>query len=199
MTDPLTDPLADSQTDPLHVPANPPRGVWVFAVDIPDPAAYNRFFDRFAAGGDPEDWALPRALGVDHLDEDFIEHFPVSTLAPYGGLDRYLVEANGFDDPKVAEDADRLGRVEAVLLVFEQAFGGFEATLNPKPPLSFVGHYRESAAPALKPAPESAAAKGPIADAPTKAPSQAAMSGRVAMIALLVLFALVGLMIWVAG
>lgn len=183
----------------LAVGKTPARAVWVFAVDLPDPESRKVFFDRFAGDQDEDDWAVSRALGVTYLDEDFIEHFSADVLEPYGGLSRYLSEANGFDDPGLAEDAQDLGALSYVLLVYSQAFGGFDVQMSPTAPLRYVGRYEEAFRPVSLEPLHSDAAEGPLTEPPKKTPSQAAMSGRIASLALLVMFLLVGLMVWVAA
>lgn len=165
--------------------------VRLFTVDLPEAE-----LDDFADDSDVPS-ALQEALGVDRLNMDFVELFPVSTLEGVG-LAGYMIDGLGVAEAEVTEDRARLEAVKGpVLIVLSSAFGGHAATLTPKPPLRWVGTYTEDRAPvSFKPLP-SDSAKGNMGGKPP--PSDAAMSGRVASIALLVLFLLVAVVVWVAA
>ena len=88
---------------------------------------------------------------------------------------------------------------ETVILIMSRATDGKEVSLNFAPELR---HVTTCGAPAKMSIPETKptlSAEGLATPPAKKVPSDAAMSGRIAMIALLVLFALVGVMIWVAS
>ncbi len=165
--------------------------VRLFTVDLPEAE-----LDEFADDSDVPS-ALQEALGVDRLNMEFVELFPVSTLEGVG-LAGYMVDGLGVSEAEVEEDRARLEALSGtVLVLLSSAFGGHAATLTPKPPLRWVGTYTEERAPvSFKPLP-SEGAKGTTGG--KTPPSDAAMSGRVASIALLVLFALVALIVWVAA
>ena len=139
------------------------------------------------------------ALGVAHLDSDFTELFAIKDIAEIG-LTGYLEQGNGIDPAQLAPDRAKLEALDGwVFLVYSHAFGGKATTLKPKPELTLIGAYSEpgvdwSETKALS----SDAAIGTVYPA-RKKPSDAAMSGRIATLALLVLFALTGLMVWVAS
>ncbi len=137
------------------------------------------------------------SLGVASLEPQYTELFPVSDLKGVG-LSGYMSEGLGIADAEL--DKARLDALKGhVLIVLSAAFGGEALTLTPKAPLRWIGTYTEERAPVqFEPLPD-AAAQGQIAPDGRKRPSDAAMSGRVAMIALLVIFALTGLMIWIAA
>ncbi len=156
--------------------------VRIFAVDLP--ADQIKGFDAAAA------------LGVDALDAAGVELFPVSDLKEIG-LSGYMHEGLGI----AAEELD-VARLDAlqgyVLVVLSAAFEGEAAILTPRSPLRWIGTYTEETA-SVKFAPlPSDSARGNIVTQTKPPPSDAAMSGRVAMIALLVIFAITGLMIWIA-
>lgn len=151
----------------------------------------------------PEDCEGPTpiaaALGVSDLNTDFVEVFPLSDVAEIG-LDGYLEDGNGIDPQQLDPDRRKLAALEGwVLLVYSGAFGGTGARLRPAPELTLVGTYSE---PGIdwsdKTRLTTTSAEGTAAPARTK-PSDAAMSGRVAMIALLVLFLLTALVVWIAA
>ena len=151
----------------------------------------------WAADAEDPPWPLRDALGVEYLDSDFIELFDVANLEGVG-LPQYMIDGLGVSETDVEEDRARLEAIEGlILVVLSSAFGGFAGTLTPKSPLRWVGTYTEDRAPvSFKPLP-SESAKGTTGD--KTPPSDAAMSGRVASIALLVLFALVAVVVWVAS
>lgn len=161
------------------------RAVWVYSlegmdsIDVPD--------------------ALAAALGLGWLDEDFVEQFNVDMLSDYG-LSTYLTDANGMDADQVAADAAMLDALSGPLvLVFSSALQPGE-TPAPRPPLRLIGHYTETITLRLPEPLAAATAKGTLDGPPArKTPSDAAMMGRVAMVALLVIFALTGVVIWVAS
>ncbi|WP_371225693.1 hypothetical protein [Roseovarius sp. 2305UL8-3] len=157
--------------------------VRVFTVDLPEEE-----IEQF----DPAS-----ALGVTSLDPQYAELFPVSDLKGVG-LSGYMTEGLG-----IAEDELDKARLDAlkghVLIVLSAAFAGEAVTLTPKAPLRWIGTYTEERAPVqFEPLPD-AAAQGQITPQGKKAPSDAAMSGRVATLALLVIFVLTGIMIWIAA
>lgn len=136
------------------------------------------------------------ALGVDRLDAAGIELFPVDDVKEIG-LSGYMHEGLGIAADEL--DAARLDALEGyVLVVLSAAFAGQAATVTPKSPLRWIGTYTEETAPIkFEPLP-SDSARGNVVTQTKPPPSDAAMSGRVAMIALLVIFAITGLMIWIA-
>jgi len=165
--------------------------VRLFTVDLPESE-----LDDFADDSDGPS-ALQEALGVDRLNMDFVELFPVNTLEGVG-LAGYMVDGLGVSPTDGEEDRARLEAIRGnVLVVLSGAFGGQAQTLTPKSPLRWVGTYTEERAPVnFKPLPSESAKGSTGGKTP---PSDAAMSGRVASIALLVLFALVAVVVWVAA
>lgn len=186
------------QIDPNTVSPNEAGVVRIYAIDLA-PADTLAFCEPKPDQNGDADWPLKAALGVTHLDEDFVEVFDVATLEQIG-LSGYLVMGNGIAEADVAPYKDMLDRLQGhVAIVFSAAFGGVEAQLTPQSPLRYIAAFREENAPVtFKPLPDESAKR---TDAPPakKKPSDAAMSGRVATIALLVMAFLVWLMIRIAG
>jgi hypothetical protein len=176
----------------FEVKANEHGIVRLFTVDLPE-AELEHFAEVKGDGPSP----LQEALGGDHLNMEFVELFPVSTLEGVG-LAGYMVDGLGVAEAEVEEDRARLEALKGpVLIVLSSAFGGDAETLTPKSPLRWIGTYTEERAPvSFKPLPSESAKGATGGKAP---PSDAAMSGRVASIALLVLFALVAVVVWVAS
>ena len=164
-------------------------------------------------------------LGVDAVNADFVEIFDLVNLAGLG-LAEYLITGNGIPAPQVAPDRAKLDALQGhVLILFAAALPDVPVTLHLDPRLTLIGSYAEDMPPVnFEPLPD-ADAKGTLTQAaqppvtggePMPAPqlapltepadtappaqkySNARMSGMVATYALLVMFAMAGLMIWLA-
>ena len=120
----------------------------------------------FAASPD----AVARALGVDSLDPEYVDVFPVARLA---GLDLtiFLTEGHGIDPESLAAAADRLNGLGGyVAIVTSEAFDGQAVTLRVAAPLELAGVYAEDrAAVNFTPLP-SESARGTLSGATVKAP-----------------------------
>ena len=173
-------------TDALTIPPGSDRCVWVFAIDLPEAAAAS-----FAKG------PLETALGTDTLDRDHVELVDADTFTEYG-FSRYLAEGQGMADASLAPDIAKLDALRGpVLLVFRPALG--QGRLAPQPPLRLIGRYDEIPSPARLGMGGYDAASDTIPVAPKKRPSDAAMSGRVATVVLILLAIFVALFVWGAG
>jgi hypothetical protein len=191
----------------------------VAALSRHDPAAVSAFNPIPTPAERPDPVAA--LLGVDALDPDFVEIFDLADLAGLG-LSSYLATGNAIPEAQLAPDRARLDALQGpVLILFAAAFANRPVTLHPDPRLTLIGSYAEEIPPVeFEPLPD-AGAKGslgqPRSDALTSghpasqtgtaqdAPpvqvqkySNARMSGMVATAALLVMFAMVSLMIWIA-
>ncbi|MCF2904734.1 hypothetical protein L0666_07025 [Octadecabacter sp. CECT 8868] len=158
------------------------------------------FADPNYSGDDDTVWPLKEALGATHLDEDFVEVFDVADLADMG-LAQYMITGNGVAEADIEPYRELLDGITGyVVMVATSAFGGVEQTLVPVAPLRYIAAFKEDGMevtfePLPNPDPQAV-----IEDAPLKKkPSDAAMSGRIATIALLVMAVLVWVMIKVAG
>ncbi|ROU02566.1 hypothetical protein [Histidinibacterium lentulum] len=173
-------------TDVMYVPEHERGQVRLFAVDLPAEEA--------DGWGTAENVAA--ALGVEKLVEGQWEYVAVSGLEGLG-LAGYMEEGLGVDPAQLRDDLPRLAELTGhVLIVLSAAVRG--RTLRPRAPLRWIGTYGEPVSVAPMEKLRSASAEGWI-DQPRKGPSDAAMSGRIATIAILVLLALVGVMVWVGG
>ncbi|MBS1301013.1 hypothetical protein [Loktanella sp. SALINAS62] len=170
----------------LTIPADDYGQIRIFSV--PPPAS------EALLNSDPD--AVAQALGTDALNLDFVDVVDTENLAGLSLLD-YLHQ--GYDVPAdLADDAALRDLRGPVILVMSRATSGAAVTLHPAAGVRHVttiGQPARLQAP-LSPLPGAGAAGIVTGKAP---PSNAAMSGRVATIALLVLFVLVALMIWVAS
>jgi hypothetical protein len=134
-------------------------------------------------------------LPVDVTQVDIFHSDDVEAI----GLAAYLIEGNAVAEAQIAADTDMLDAYRGyVMAVRAQAFGGQAANLTLDPKLRLMGTYTEET-PAIRfETLPSQAAKGVLAGG--RAPkSDARIGGLVATFALLFLFALTGLMIWIAG
>ena len=171
----------------VTIPADDHGRIRIFQVAPPGPEG---LLDKTAP-------ALRAALGTDALNPDFVDVFDTASLGEMGLID-YL--SQGYDiSPDVADRVLLEGLRGLVILVMSRATGGAEVKLTLAPGVTHVTTCGDGARLAVPDRIDSDAAQGVIGDAPGKAPSDAAVSGRIAMIALLVLFALVGVMLWVAA
>ena len=148
----------------------------------------------------PRSDAARSLLGSDVVVGTACELFPVDNLEGIG-LSAYLTQGHGVAETEVASNAELLDGLKGyVLIVFSNAFRGRETTISPAEGVTLIGTYQQLgtdwAATPQTPA-ESARPFSTPPEAVKKKPSDAAMSGRVATLALLVLFGLVGLMVWI--
>ena len=167
----------------MTIPENERGHARLFAVDLPSDQA-----ELLTAG------QISELLGVESLPEGGYEYFPVSDLDDLG-VAGYLTQGMGMDPGPVRADASRLDALRGHLLVLPSAAVRGK-TLNPRAPLRWIGTYSEAFEPAPMERLQSDAAEGTLSGPP--GPSQGAVLGRVATVALLVLAALVILMIFIS-
>lgn len=168
--------------------------VRVFAVDIPADqiAAFTARNGR---------WPLREALGADALDPEHVQVFDVADLAGVG-LPAYLTEGHAIPADQIDPMRTRLSaQTGTVMVITSRAFAGEQQVLTPTAPLRLIASFSEAHTPISFDTLPDASAQPQQTDAPAprKAPSDAAISGRVAMVALLVLAVLVVVMVWIAG
>ena len=178
----------------ISIPARERGVVRVFALSMAEAEAR-------ALKQSPE--AIAESLGVDGLlDMEHVELFPLTDLDGVGLLG-YLNEGAGVPVDQLSPDRVKLDKLGGwVLVLFSLAFEDRATTLRPSPAFTLIGSYGEErtdhsaddtlAADAAKPysaAPET----------PPKRPSDAAMSGRVATLVLIVLALFTYLFIRIAG
>ena len=170
-------------SETFTIRANEHGLIRVFVVDLP-----KREIDGFD---------VAHALGPGALDPAQVELFDLSDIGEIG-LSGYMNEGLGIAPDEL--DAPRLDALSGpVLILRSAAFRGQAVTLTPKAPLRWIGTYAEQTTPVkFEPLPAGKPENGGASEPKTR-PSDAAMSGRVAMTALLVIFALTALMVWVAG
>jgi hypothetical protein len=158
----------------------------LFALDLPPDEA----------GTFVEGEGLREALGAEALRPDFVDVIRMDDLGEMP-LSTYLQSAHGVTDEAISDTRAQVDGLTGVVLALPaQAFGGVSQTLTVKAPLRWVGTFGEERPETAAPALHSRAARGTPGGGK---PSDAAMSGRIAAIALLVLFALVALMVWIAA
>lgn len=143
------------------------------------------------------DLTLAQTFGV-LLDGDFVDVVDISALEGMA-LSSYIHQ--GYDIPLDRMDRDAIDAVETcAVLIMSRAFGGaaVHLSLGASPRHVATCTDPQSLQPTVPLISE--AAEGTLAATPERAPiSDAAMSGRIATLALLVLFAVVGLIIWMAS
>ena len=182
-------------SDTIQISSRETGVVRVFAVDIPagQIAAFTARNGR---------WPLREALGADALDPEYVQVFDVADLAGVG-LPAYLTEGHAIPEDQIAPMRARLDtQGGTVMVITSRAFAGEQQVLTPRAPLRLIGSFSETHMPVTFGALPDASARpqqSEVAPAPRKTPSDAAISGRVAMGALLVLAVLVAVMVWIAG
>lgn len=186
----------------MNVPAFESGVIRLFAIDLPSDQI-EAFKTTSYIGDDDTKWPLKDALGATFLDEGFIEVFPVSDLEGLG-LAGYLSTGNDVPIDQVDQMAQHLDLIKGhVVLVMSSAFGGFAQSLTPRSPLRHVATFFTEGTPVtFEPLPDDSAQLGSGDDAikpAKKKPSEAAMMGRIATYALLFMFALTGLIIWIGS
>ena len=176
-----------------QVPRNERGVIRVFALSMTDQEA--RRIQGDAA-------AVSKMLGADGLlDVDHVEMFPVSDLEGVG-LSGYLADGAGVPEEQLAPDRAKLDKLGGwVLILFSQAFEDRAATLRPASALTLISTYGDTRPDwrATDAPPPEAAKPYSGATAQKKRPSDAAMSGRIAMLVLILLAIFTYLFIRIAG
>ncbi|WIY26292.1 hypothetical protein [Parasedimentitalea psychrophila] len=117
----------------LHIPAGERDLIRVFALDMPPEQA------RFLR----EPGALAQVLGIEEINLDQVEIFPITDLEELG-LVGYLTEGCGLPAEQLTDDHERLtGLSGHVMLIRSRAFGGEETRLTPASQISLIGAYGE--------------------------------------------------------
>ena len=117
----------------LHIPSGERGVIRVFALDMrPEQAQFLR---------EPD--ALAQVLGIDEINLDQVEIFPLIDLEDLG-LVGYLNQGCGVPIDLLTTDRERLmGLSGHVMLVRSRAFGGADVRLTPAKQISFIGAYGE--------------------------------------------------------
>ncbi|WP_299610545.1 hypothetical protein [uncultured Tateyamaria sp.] len=176
----------------INVPQNERGVIRVFALSMTDDEARTL----------KDDPALIEAALGTSVDAAQVEVFPVSDLEGVG-LVGYLAEGNAVPMDQLNPDRAKLDKLGGwVMIVFSLAFRDCETTLSPAASLTLIGTYGETRTDWRATETVEAKSAQPYsapAETVKKKPSDAAMSGRIAMIALLVLGLLTWAMIWIGG
>ncbi|RVT82270.1 hypothetical protein DXV76_17495 [Rhodobacteraceae bacterium CCMM004] len=158
----------------LTVDADEWGTVRLFSLDADAPEAA-----ALAQPAGPDAPTLKRLLGADRIDATPVQAARVEDLEGLG-LAGFMTEGLGIAPEAVAANRARIDAVRGVVVVVPaKALSGTAQTLEPQPPLRFVGLYRE--ADAAPPTPEIAPSRSaaPMAAAtPTAEPAPAAGGGR---------------------
>ncbi|MFT6456824.1 MAG: hypothetical protein ACJARR_000169 [Pseudophaeobacter arcticus] len=117
----------------IEIPAEERGVIRVFDLDmVPEQARFLR-----------EPGALAQVLGIDEIDLDHVEIFPVSDLEELG-LVGYLIQGCGIAETAITPDRDRLAAVQGhVLLLRSRAFGGAARRLTPSSQIRYIASYGE--------------------------------------------------------
>jgi hypothetical protein len=170
----------------IHIPPTERHTLRVFTLAVPPD-------DLHRLRSDPT--AIAALLGTPTVNTHYIDIFDVKDIDAIG-LAQYLIDGNGAAEPQITADKPTLDAIRGPVLILTS--GAANGTLTPAPQLSLIGTYAEDTPPIIfEPLPTDSA-KGLTGQG--KAPmSDARAGGMVATVALIVLFAITGLMIWMAG
>lgn len=149
----------------------------------------------------PDLTPLEKSLGVILAKSADVQLIAADSLKGLG-LAPFLAMGYGIDSDALAGAVGLQDATEDNFVVIRSgAFGGAAVTLAETPDATLIATLEEEGPAAAKMIPlQSDAATGTLPQAEVKQPkSDARVGGMVATIALLVLFALAGLMIWIAG
>ncbi|MDE4174824.1 hypothetical protein PXK01_11705 [Phaeobacter sp. PT47_59] len=115
----------------IHIPAGEHGAIRLFRLDMrPEQAAFLK-----------EPGALAQVLGIDMLDMEQVDIFPVSDLEEIG-LTGYLTEGMGVPEEQVAADRERLDALDGhVMAIRSRAFGGREMRLTPADQIQLFATY----------------------------------------------------------
>jgi len=179
-------------TQTIDIPANEHGALRVFALSMTDETA--RALKDIPA-------ELMTALGVP-VDPDHVEIFPLSDLEGVG-LAGYLADGHAVPDTELAPDRIKLDKLGGwVMIVYSRAFGGAATTLAPDPALTLIGTYGTPGTNWQATETIASEAAKPYSAPPEtvkKRPSDAAMSGRVATLVLILLALFTYVFIRIAG
>jgi hypothetical protein len=90
-----------------------------------------------------EPGALAQVLGIEKIDLDHVEIFPVSDLEELG-LAGYLIQGCGIPENEVAPDRAALAAISGhVMLLRSKAFAGAAMRLTPASQITLVASYGE--------------------------------------------------------
>lgn len=186
-------------TTPLHIPAHEAGVLRLFSLSMTEDEAQ-------ALLQVPEDEDAPHplktALGAETLDTEFVEVFPISNLEGLG-LAGYLHEGNDVPREALKPDAAKLAKLGGwVLIAHSSAFRDAAQTLRPVPELTLVGAYPQEGTDWRATENVTSEAAKPYTAPPEtvkKRPSDAAMSGRIATVVLILLGLFTWAIIWIAG
>lgn len=143
---------------------------------------------------------LADALGVDSLKPEDVQIVDLSAVREMG-FSAFLMEAYGVAEDEVSALSKTLDDLKGhVAILRSGAFGGAAVTLPADGEARLVATLHEPKMSAPAPMPSYDSAKGtPTGGKTRKPPSDKAMSGRIAMYALLFVFAFTIMFVWIAS
>lgn len=151
----------------------------------------------FAEGAPPDISTLETALGT-VLDPAQVDLIALADIAEIG-LSSYLITGMGVPEAALEGDAARLDALKGHVAILRSVAFERPADLTVTQPLRWIGTYSESQPDMRQSALHSEAAQRQPAAQAKPPMSDARISGMVATVVLLVLFALVAVMIWIAA
>ena len=168
-------------------------------------AAYEHGYNEASRGGTMDTSWIARFCVPERQEptrQTPVEIFPLSDLEGVG-LPGYLADGHAVPEAQIAPDRIKLDKLGGwVLVLYSRAFEGAEVTLTPSPALTLIGTYGTPGTNWQSTETLSVEAAKPYSAPPEtvkKRPSDAAISGRIAMVVLIGLALFTWLFIWIAG
>lgn len=200
-----------TQIDPTFVGAHESGVLRIYSINVPkeEIEAFSiNHQELFAGESEPDYWALKDWLGADTLNAEYVNVMDIDDLSAMPFV-YYLIEGYDIRDEDIEAHRATLAALSGhVAILTSAAFGGVEQDLKSNTDAqtqenTFLIHAatlrQRNANATFRPLPDGGA-DGVLTSPPAKKiPSDAAMGGRVATIALIVMGLLVWLMIKVAG
>ncbi len=142
---------------------------------------------------------LKEALGLEELNADDVQIVDLSAVREMG-FSAFLMQAYDVTEDEITPLAATLDALKGHVAVLRSgAFKGVGATVNATGETRLVATLHEPRMSAPEPMPHYDSATGEVTGKTRKPVSDAAMSGRIAMYALLVVFAFTIMFVWIAS
>ncbi len=142
---------------------------------------------------------LATVLGVDSLSAEDVQIVDLSAVRDMG-LTTLLVEGYGVSEDDITSQTDTLNALKGhVAILRSGAFDGAAVTLKSTDEARLIATLHEPRMSAPTPMPSYDSASGSSGGTGRKPISDKAMSGRIAMYALLAIFAFTALIVWLAS
>lgn len=181
-------------TEPLTIKPKEQGVIRLFALDLAEAQIATFVNPRTSHTGGAEVWPLRIALGLPELSAAGIEVIKVENLAGIG-LMGYLNEGQGISLEALEPYRAAIEGLTGHVVILHPSAAPQGGTIDPQPPLSHIATLAEA-----PPDTEVGELTADLTSAPAKPKkSDARVGGMVATYALIAMFAIVALIIWIAS